>query len=110
MGQVKPGYSIRHNNQLIETTEKGHFLFGLGRNASKSSTFVISDPDGTSLEQVYSVASREYLMQRVEGVPQRTVEPPAEQLQRIKSDAQLVKAARQPITDKTDFLRALPNH
>ena len=105
LGQVKPGYSIRYNNQLIETTEKGHFLFGLGRNASKSSTFVISDPDGTSLEQVYSVASREYLIQRVEGVPQRTVEPPAEQLQRIKSDAQLVKAARQPITDKTDFLQ-----
>ena len=33
------------------------------------------------------------------------MEPPAEQLQRIKSDAQLVKAARQPITDKTDFLQ-----
>ena len=105
LGQVKPGYSILHNNQLIQTTDKGYFLFGLGRNAGESSTFVISDPAGTSVEQVYSVASREYLIQRVEGVPQRTVEPPAEQLQRIKSDARLVKAARQQITDKTDFLQ-----
>lgn len=105
LGQVKPGHSVRHAGELIKTTEDGHFLFGLGRNAAGSSTFVISDPNGFVAEQEYPVASREYHIQRIEGVPQRTVEPPTEQLQRIKSDSRLVRAARQPVTDQTDFLQ-----
>ena len=105
LGQVKPGYSVRHNDQLLKTTDDGHFLFGLGRNASESSRFVISDANGSTVEQIYPVASRDYKIQRIEGVPQSTVEPPAEQLQRIKSDSRLVRAARQPVTDQADFLQ-----
>lgn len=105
LGQVKPGYSVRHNDQLLKTTDDGHFLFGLGRNASESSRFVISDANGSTVEQIYPVASRDYKIQRIEGVPQSTVEPPAEQLQRIKSDSRLVREARQPVTDQADFLQ-----
>ena len=105
LGQIKPGYSVRHNDRLLKTTDDGHFLFGLGRNASESSRFVISDANGSTVEQIYPVASRDYKIQRIEGVPQSTVEPPAEQLQRIKSDSRLVRAARQPVTDQADFLQ-----
>ena len=52
----------------------------------------------------YKVAARSYNIQKVEGVPQRTVTPPPEQLQRIRSDSALVVQARRPVTDKTDFL------
>lgn len=105
LGQVKPGYSVRHNDQLLKTTDDGHFLFGLGRNASESSRFVISDANGSTVEQIYPVASRDYKIQRIEGVPQSTVKPPAEQLQRIKSDSRLVREARQAVTDQADFLQ-----
>ena len=37
-------------------------------------------------------------------MPQRTVEPPPEQLQRIRSDSAVVREARRSVTAKTDFL------
>lgn len=104
LGQIKPDYRVSFAGEQIETTVDGRFLFGLGRNAQGPSTFVISSPDGTEIEEQYAVAEREYKIQRVVGVPQQTVKPPAEQLQRIRSDSALVIKARREVTTVTDFL------
>lgn len=104
LGQIKPSNSISYAGEQIKTTADGRFLFGLGRNAEQLSTFIINSPNGTSTEEQYPVAEREYKIQRIEGVPQNTVQPPAEQLQRIKSDSALVVNARREVTDNTDFL------
>ncbi|MGB0450455.1 MAG: M23 family metallopeptidase [Porticoccaceae bacterium] len=104
LGQIKPSHSISYAGEPIKTTADGRFLFGLGRNAEQLSSFTISSPSGISTKVQYPVAKREYQIQRIEGVPQSTVTPPAEQLQRIKSDSALVIRARREVTDKTDFL------
>ena len=78
LGQIKPDYRVSFAGEQIETTVDGRFLFGLGRNAQGPSTFVISSPDGTEIEEQYAVAEREYKIQRVVGVPQQTVKPPDE--------------------------------
>jgi murein DD-endopeptidase MepM/ murein hydrolase activator NlpD len=104
MGQIKPDYKVSFAGEQIKTTVDGRFLFGLGRNAQGPSTFIISTPNGTDIEEQYAVAEREYKIQRVEGVPQQTVKPPAEQLQRIRSDSALVVKARKDVTSVTDFL------
>ena len=104
LGQVEPGTTLSHQGQMIKTTADGQFLFGLGRNAPATSTFVVTDLTGVKTTEAFRVAARNYTIQKVEGVPQRTVEPPAVQLQRIQSDSALVVQARRLVSDKTDFL------
>ena len=104
LGQVEPGTTLSHQEQMIKTTADGQFLFGLGRNAPATSTFVVTELTGVKTTEAFRVAARNYTIQKVEGVPQRTVEPPAGQLQRIQSDSALVVQARRLVSDKTDFL------
>ncbi len=105
LGQIDPSHHVSVAGESIKTTEDGRFLFGLGRNAQGATSFIISRPNGTITEEQYPVTERDFPIQRIEGVPQRTVTPPAEQLQRIKSDSALVGKARRDVTDKTDFLK-----
>ena len=105
LGQINPSDNIRYAGEPIKTTDDGRFLFGLGRNAQGSSRFIVSSPNGAVTELDYPIAERQYQIQRVEGVPQHTVKPPAEQLQRIRSDSALVKEARREVTLSTDFLK-----
>ena len=104
LGQVEPGTTLSHQGQIIKTTADGQFLFGLGRNAPATSTFVVTELTGVKTTEAFRVAARNYTIQKVEGVPQSTVEPPAGQLQRIQSDSALVVQARRLVSDKTDFL------
>ena len=52
-----------------------------------------------------AVATREYRIQRVDGVPQRTVTPPPEQLERIRRERALVVAAKGRRIEQPDWLR-----
>ena len=59
-----------------------------------------------SQQYSYSVAQREYKVQRVDGVPQRTVTPPsAEVLERIRQEGRLVRQARADNDRREDFLQ-----
>jgi murein DD-endopeptidase MepM/ murein hydrolase activator NlpD len=49
---------------------------------------------GKSEQHVFVVKAREYNVQRVDGVPQETVEPSPEQVERSKKESALVAAAR----------------
>ena len=104
LGQVEPGATVSYQGEIIKTTVEGQFLVGFGRNAPARSIFVITDAEGLAAEAEYEIVPRSYNIQKVEGVPQRTVQPPAGQLQRIRSDSALVVEARRLVTDKTDFL------
>lgn len=105
LGQINPSDNIRYAGEPIKTTDDGRFLFGLGRNAQGPSKFIVSSPNGAVTEVEYPITEREYQIQRVEGVPSRTVKPPPEQLQRIRSDSALVREARREVTLSTDFLK-----
>ena len=104
LGRIQPDQRISYQGEEIKTTADGQFLVGLGRDAPEVSTFVVTNAEGVAVETQYKTSRRDYDIQRVEGVPQRTVEPPPEQLQRIRGDSALVRVARRPVTDKTDFL------
>lgn len=105
LGQINPSDNVSYAGEQIKTTTDGYFLFGLGRNARSPSKFIVSSSSGAVREAQYPVAEREYQIQRIEGVPQSTVEPPAEQLQRIRSDSAMVGKARREVTASTDFLQ-----
>lgn len=104
LGTVEMGSTAFYRDQVLPVTTSGQFLLGLGRDAPSSIELRIVDAEGLQTVQKFAVAKREYRIQRVNGVPAKTVNPPAADLARIRNDSALVKSARREITAREDFL------
>ena len=104
LGTVEMGSTAFYRDQVLPVTASGQFLLGLGRDAPSSIELRIVDAEGLQTVQKFAVAKREYRIQRVNGVPAKTVNPPAADLARIRNDSALVKSARREITAREDFL------
>jgi murein DD-endopeptidase MepM/ murein hydrolase activator NlpD len=104
LGRVKPGQVVTYGGESLETTSQGYFLLGLDREAGPVSRVTVRNADGTEVNEEQRVAARSYAIQRVNGVPQKTVEPAPEDLARIASDQQLVNNARKVTSNATGFL------
>ena len=104
LGRVKPGQVVTYGGESLETTSQGYFLLGLDREAGPVSRVTVRNADGTEVNEEQRVAARSYAIQRVNGVPQKTVEPAPEDLARIASNQQLVNNARKVTSNATGFL------
>jgi murein DD-endopeptidase MepM/ murein hydrolase activator NlpD len=98
-GQVTPGIAVSLDGQPLDVLADGIFLAGFGRDAAGTAELVVGD-----CRQPLAVASREYNIQRVEGVPQQTVTPPPEVLERIARERELVNAAKARWIARPDLL------
>ena len=101
-GTVAPGSTVSLAGQALDVLEDGTTFAGFGRDAPATAELVVQGPQACS--ETLQVAAREYKIQRVEGVPQQTVTPPPEQLQRIRREGALVSAARADRLDRPDLL------
>lgn len=104
-GQVAPGTEVRLGEQALPVLDDGHFLLGLGRDAPPEMTLSVGDDSGCS--QTIAIARRDYRIQRVNGVPQQTVTPPPEQLERIRREAARVRAAKAKRYFRPDWFLAV---
>lgn len=104
LGRVKPGQVVTYGGESLETTSQGYFLLGPDREAGPVSRVTVRNADGTEVNEEQRVAARSYAIQRVNGVPQKTVEPAPEDLARIASDQKLVNNARKVTSNETGFL------
>ena len=80
------------------------FVFGFGRDAKPSATLEVNFTDGESIQLDLDVAQREYKIDRVNGVAQKYVSPPASVTERTKKEAAAVYQARQKMSFRSDFL------
>jgi len=103
IGEVEPGTRVLLDSKAVRVTPDGVFAIGFGRDAKASALLTELRADGSRRVHTLSIAPREYNIQRVTGVPQRTVEPPPEQLQRILAEQKLVERARAVDSDRLDF-------
>jgi murein DD-endopeptidase MepM/ murein hydrolase activator NlpD len=104
LGQLPEGYQASYNKQRLQVTPKGQFLLGLGRQANTVIELVLTDSEGIETTEQFNVRERQYVIQRIEGVPQKTVTPRPKDVERIRSDSWLVKQARKDRTESLDFL------
>jgi len=104
IGQLKAGQSISYEGRKLHLTSGNQFLLGFGHNAPAEVSIVIYDTDKQSETINLRITSRNYNIQKIEGVPSNTVTPPSSVLQRIKQDAASVKQARKLVSNKQDFL------
>jgi len=108
-GKVEPDSLVSLDGSKLDVLDDGTTFLGFGRDAGATTELSVTGPDGSGdvCTETLQIAPREYRIQRVEGVPAKTVHPPKEQLERIRREAVLVRAARADRLDRPDLLNAV---
>jgi murein DD-endopeptidase MepM/ murein hydrolase activator NlpD len=93
-GYLEPGTVLKVDGETIDQSSDGLFVFGFGRDAAAQVELALWRGDQALAVALVDVEPQEYRIQRVEGVPQRTVTPSEEHMARIRREAALVSNAR----------------
>lgn len=102
-GRVTPGSVVSLDGQTVPVAQDGRFVIGFGRDETGNARLEVRSPDGASEQRLLSIASRSFVIERVDGLPPSTVTPDPEALQRIREEAQLVEAARARRDPRSDW-------
>ncbi|WP_227546065.1 M23 family metallopeptidase [Marinobacter fonticola] len=103
-GTVAPGSLVWLDDTPVRVSHDGRFALGFGRDAELEYALRVQSPDGTETLQILELEERTYAIQRIEGVPSRTVTPSDKHLARIRAEAEKVKQARTVVSDRLAFL------
>lgn len=105
VGRTQPGTRVFQDGQALRVSGNGEFLLGFTRDAPATSQLKLQLPGGEAVEQTLQVATRDYRIQRIDGLPPGKVTPrSAEDLAHIRRDSAAVKEARARDDDRLDFL------
>lgn len=104
LGYADPKATVKIDGQAVRLSPEGVFAFGFAFDQTKPSLVDVIWSDGTAESQSYTPTVRQYEIQRVNGLPQNTVTPPPEVLERIKREAGEIYVARQRDMPGSDFL------
>ena len=102
-GTVPPGSRVTLDGESLDVLADGTTFAGFGRDAATTAVLVVTGDQ--PCEETLAVATREYKIQRVEGVPQQTVTPSPEHLERIKKEQAKVGAAKRQRLSRPDLLQ-----
>jgi biotin carboxyl carrier protein len=98
-GQAPAGAKVTLNGETVQTNKDGKFVVGFEREAPLQQTLVVKLDNGQEWQQDITLEKREYNIQRIDGLKQNMVSPPAEVSARIKQDNINVANARSGNTD-----------
>lgn len=102
--RVAPGTEVTLAGEQLDVLEDGTVFAGFGRDAPATAELRVSGAEACS--ETLQVAQRDYNIQRVEGVPQRTVTPSKAHQERIRREQALVGAAKGRRIARPDLLQA----
>lgn len=106
IGRVAPGIgNVRYDGRLLRTSPEGWVVLGVGRNATAPIELQIVTSTGVVGLAHIDVTPRDWPIERVNGVPPKTVAPPPAIAERIKREQADVTAARQRDDARTDFAK-----
>jgi murein DD-endopeptidase MepM/ murein hydrolase activator NlpD len=102
IGQADPGSEVRVGAQQVRSAD-GMFCFGFGRDADKPVEIRIRAADGREESRTVTPQKRNFIIQRIDGLPEKYVSPPQDVLDRIRRDAQAVAEVRNQDSDALWF-------
>lgn len=105
-GRVPPGSAVRYGGRELHATPYGTVVFGVGRDEGGPVRVEIRRADGSAETASIAVTPRDWPIERIDGVPPSTVNPPPEIAARIEREQAEVSAARVRDDDRTDFVQA----
>lgn len=98
--------SVVTKKRTLVINDQRSFGLGLGRDYGDQLELTFHMKDGSEISQKYQVKKRDYNIQKVEGVPQRTVTPDPDHLKRIRAEAAKVRTARAKTADMSHYMEA----
>ncbi len=104
IGHAPPDTRIELDGRPLHVGGDGVFVFGLDRDAPATATLQVRYANGSSATRKLAVARRQYHIEKVEGLPQKTVTPDPETAARIEREQALVVEARKRDDAREDFL------
>ncbi|KAA1192747.1 M23 family metallopeptidase [Pseudohalioglobus sediminis] len=102
-GKTTPDSAVSLDGNTLDVLADGTFFAAFGRDAAASAELVIEGEQ--PCRQSLPIRKREYRISRVEGVPQKTVTPSPEHLDRIARERALVRAAKGQRLQRPDLLQ-----
>jgi len=102
-GRTDPTAQVTFGEINVPVATDGQFVIGLGRNHDAADVVHITHADGRMEDWEFNIATREYVIQRIEGIPQEYVSPPEETLARIAEERAIKWTARQPVSTRMGF-------
>jgi hypothetical protein len=103
IAKVAPGSEVKYAGKTLRIAADGTVVFGVGRDEEGPLRVSVKPPRGTATVATIAVDPRDWPIERIEGVPPATVEPPPEIAERIKREQARVVAARARDDARTDF-------
>ena len=102
LGELSEGQSVSYQGKVLQLNSQRQFLLGFGRNQPSTVEIIVHQKSGDK-KIILNIDARDYAIQKIEGVPQKTVTPVDQDLKRIKQDAALVREARRIRRNVDDF-------
>jgi len=103
IAKVAPGSEVKYAGKTLRITAEGTVVFGVGRDEAGPVRVSVKPPQGTTTVAAIAIDPRDWPIERIEGVPPATVEPPPEIAERIKREQARIVAARARDDARTDF-------
>jgi hypothetical protein len=102
IGEVGQGAEVFVDGRPVRV-QNGRFCFGFGRDAAKPAEVRVRYEGGREVTRMVSPQKRNFVIQRIDGLPEQYVSPPPDVLERIKRDAYAVGEARAADTNEMWF-------
>ncbi|MEZ0469904.1 M23 family metallopeptidase [Luteimonas sp. B3_2_R+30] len=103
IGKVPAGSRVEYTGRTLRVTGYGSVVLGIGRDAEGLAEVAVTRPDGSRETARIAIAPRDWPIERVSGVPPKTVDPPPAIAERIRREQARVTAARTRDDDRADF-------
>lgn len=104
-GQAHAGSKVTLDGTAVMTTVDGRFVIGFDRDETGTRELIVSSPNTPAEKLQLQVKPREYAIERVDGLPPRTVTPDPEAAERIRQEAAMVSSARRLRDQRTDYVQ-----
>jgi len=102
-GHAAPGEHIRYQDRALHVAPDGRFVLGLGRDATGELVLQVTEADGSTSVLRRPIAKRAWDIQRIDGLPEKQVNPDPATLERIAAERSRIAAARAVDSAATDW-------
>ena len=106
IGKVPAGSTVRHAGRTLRVTGYGSVVFGVGRDETGPLQVEVQVPGAPAQHVQVAVSARDWPVQRINGVPPATVNPPKAIAERIAREQAQVSAVRTRDDARTGFAQS----
>ena len=110
VGKVPAGSKVRYGNRELRVTPYGSVVFGVGRDATGPLQVQVQAPNAPVREISIAVTPRDWPIERINGVPPATVNPPKAIAERIEREQARVVAVRSRDDARTGFAQTFSDY